>query len=279
MAEAAYDFHQCKLCREHAASPRYFLSKATVYACSRCDFHYIDFLDDLSRSADDAGGNLDARAWDYIETRLRGNASHALRRLNLIREHASIPGSACLDIGAGAGDFAALLATEGSAVSGVEPSPLRRRFALRRFGLELRGETVEELSRRNAFTGRFDIVTLWDVIEHVNFPAEVLGAAALMLRPGGILFLDTPSRDALSYRVSEAAYRLSGGRAPLFLDTFYSTLPFGHKQIFRPQQLVHLAQACGLEPLSLRSRYAPETGLFTSFHPRNQIVLVCRRPG
>jgi 2-polyprenyl-3-methyl-5-hydroxy-6-metoxy-1,4-benzoquinol methylase len=274
---AAYDFHRCKLCGKPTAAPLYDLTVTTVYGCSDCDFHFIDFLDDLSPRGDENSEKIDQKSWDYIETRLTGNALRSARRLNLIGQHASVLQAACLDIGAGAGDFAALLASEGATVCGVEPSHIRRKFAHRHFGLDLRGEPVEELCEKEDFAERFDMAILWDVIEHVNFPAETLAAAARTLKPGGLLFLDTPSRDALSYRLSESAYRLSAGKAPLFLGAFYSPHPFAHKQIFRPQQIARLARRCGFDVVSLQCGYEPGGGFFSFLRPRNTIVLVCRR--
>ncbi len=272
-----YDFHRCKLCGKMTAAPLFRLAEATLYACGACDFHCIDVLDDMRGGLDDGAQEIDGRAWDYIEARLRGNAPIAQRRLQLIGRYGALQGMTCLDIGAGAGDFAALLGAAGARVRGIEPSRIRRIFARRRFGLEVHAETIEELCRRDDFAGRFDIVTLWDVIEHVNFPAETLRGAAKVLKPGGLLFLDTPSRDALSYRLSETACRLSGGKIPLFFGAFYSTAPFGHKQIFRPPQIEQLARDCGLDVLSRGSGFGPHEESSSVLRPRNRIVLVCRR--
>ena len=83
------------------------------------------------------------------------------------------------------------------------------------------------------------------MLEHVNFPAETLHDAYNVTKPGGWLFLDTPRRDALFYRISEWSYRLSGGANALFLESLYSPLPFRHKQIFTLRQLRQLAEKTG----------------------------------
>ena len=120
-------------------------------------------------------------------------------------------------------------------------------------------------------------MTLWDVIEHVNFPVEAMEAVQRVLRPGGMLFIDTPSREAASYRFSEWFYRITGGKISLYLDSFYSAAPFGHKQIFRPGQLTQLAQKAGFDVVSLKYGYEDRTGLSSFVRPRNRLVLVCRR--
>lgn len=48
---------------------------------------------------------------------------------------------------------------------------------------------------------RFDVIVLWQVIEHIPDPWPVLTAAAERLAPGGILVLDTPNPQAFQFRV------------------------------------------------------------------------------
>ena len=41
-------------------------------------------------------------------------------------------------------------------------------------------------------SGEYDVVTLWDVIEHVTDPAAVIADCHRLLRPGGVLAMSTP---------------------------------------------------------------------------------------
>ncbi|MDD2542073.1 MAG: methyltransferase domain-containing protein, partial [Desulfuromonadaceae bacterium] len=114
-----------------------------------------------------------------------------------------------------------------------------------------------------------DVVTLWDVLEHVNFPAENLQNAYNVIKAGGWLFLDTPRRDTLFYRISEWSYHLRGGTNPQLLGSLYSPLPFRHKQIFTLRQLLKLVERIGFSVTSIQSSF---------FQPHNKMVLVCRKP-
>ncbi|MDO9079456.1 MAG: class I SAM-dependent methyltransferase, partial [Desulfuromonadales bacterium] len=202
-----YDFARCKLCGATAASPKYLLKKTTVYACVACDFHYIDHLDSLPP----ASPPLDRKAWDYIEGRLPASEKQLRKDLLLVQRHVALSGMHCLDIGAGAGLFAHLLTKAGAVVQGIEPQGVFREFAQRKFGLELHGETIDARYWQEGYANFFDVVTLWDVFEHVNFPVETLQNAYNAIKPGGWLFLDTPRRDALYYRIGEWSYRMSHG--------------------------------------------------------------------
>lgn len=265
----SYHFKRCKLCGTENASPGYLLKKTAVYVCPVCDFHYINYLDDLPPVVPDATlPALDDASRRYIESRLPANEMQHRTNLQLVKRHTSLTGQQCLDIGAGAGLFAHLLAESGAVVQGIEPQAIFRAFAREKFGLELQGETVAADCWQQGFRDFFDLVTLWDVFEHVNFPAELLQQAGNLIKPGGLLVLDTPRRDALYYRISEWSYRLSRGANPLFLETLYSPLPFRHKQIFTLRQLLQLVERSGFSVLSVNS---------SLLRMQNKMVLVCRK--
>jgi SAM-dependent methyltransferase len=265
-----YDFSRCKLCATFAACPKYTLKKTTVYACAACGFHFINHLDSLPSEPPGAAAKpLNRMARDYIEGRLPGSGKQLRKNLLLVKGHISLSGAHCLDIGAGAGLFAHLLAEAGAFVQGIEPQSIFREFAQHKFGLALNGETIEARHWQQGFAGFFDIVTLWDVFEHVNFPAETLQNAYNVLKPGGWLFLDTPRRDALFYRICEWSYRLSSGANTRLLGSLYSPLPFRHKQMFTLRQVLELAEKTGFSVMSMHSPF---------FQPHNKMVLVCRKP-
>ncbi len=263
------DFSRCKLCATSSANRTYNLAKTSVYVCSACGFHFIDHLDSLpTEPPGNFAPTLDQKAWDYIESRLPGNGNQLKKNLNLVKRHLSLSGADCLDIGAGAGLFPHLLAAAGAFVQGIEPQGLFREFAQRKFGIDLTADTIESQHWQQGFTDHFDVVTLWDVLEHVNFPAATLQNAYKVTKPGGWLFLDTPRRDALYYRISEWAYRLSGGKNALFLESLYSPLPFRHKQIFTLRQLLQLVKSIGYSVISLHNH---------ALQPQNKMVLVCQK--
>jgi len=265
----AYDFSRCKLCGENGAEPRYRLKKTSIRECGNCGFHFIEYLDEMPDP--DGGGStpLDDRAWNFIDSRLAANGIQHRKNMRLVTEHCPVAGEACLDIGAGAGLFASMMAEAGASVSGIEPQAVFRAFAEKKFGLTLRGETLDHPYWQTGMRGRFNMVTLWDVLEHVNFPAETLAQAFPVTKPGGWLFLDTPCRDSVFYTLSTWGYRLSGGANTMLLESLYSPQPFRHKQIFTRNQLVKLVERIGWKVVSVKA--SPLT-------VQNKIVMVCRKP-
>ena len=82
---------------------------------------------------------------------------------------------------------------------------------------------------------------------------ETLAAAANLLRPGGLLLLGTPARDAFYHRFGAWTYRWSRGRFPTLLNGLYSSHLFGHKQIFSTQEMRSIFERVGLEMVHLET--------------------------
>jgi len=238
-------FSRCKLCHQDGSTPTYRLNKGAIYRCPHCDFHFLNHLDG---TAGDENVHLSTAGRRYIESRINeGEHLHPLR-LQLVQQHGSLGNAMILDIGAGLGQFMLLLQQQRATALGIEPSALRRTYVLEAYGLELDPRLADDDFWQSGYPGTFDLITLWDVIEHVDDPRSTLTAAANLLKSGGRIFLDTPDRKVFSYRLSQIVSRLSGGTIPLFLSHFYSSLRYGHKQIFTRQQIAGLLQDCGLVP-------------------------------
>jgi len=171
-----------------------------------------------------------------------------------------------------------MLADGGAVCQGIEPSSLRREFARQRFGLKLSRQLAEEPFWFDQHDS-FDLVTLWDVLEHVNDPVATLQAAFALLKPGGLLFVETDNRDTISYRLSTWIYRLTRGGSALLLPNFYRPVPYGHKQIFRPVQLYALTMRCGFELVAATPSSTEIAQIKTpGYRPAGQTVMIARKP-
>lgn len=243
------NFDQLK--HQTSGKPKYRLAHANVFV-SPGGFHYIDHLDpmeDISPEID--GSGLTEAEVNYIEKSLQSNPERLENQIAAVKRHIVLDGKKALDIGCGGGLFLSKLKAEGATVTGVELSDTRAYYSKAKYGFDVIKRTIED-EYWNAFQESFDIVTLWDVIEHVNYPLATLQAAASLLKPGGILLIDTPCRDAFYHRFGEFTYMLSGGKFPTFLNAMYSAKPFGHKQILSLVEMRELYEASGMEVIELK---------------------------
>jgi 2-polyprenyl-3-methyl-5-hydroxy-6-metoxy-1,4-benzoquinol methylase len=105
-------------------------------------------------------------------------------------------GTRFLEIGCGSGDLLVEAQARSFEVHGVEYSPAATATANQRLGPEVvRQGTIENTSLP---VGYFDLIAACDVIEHTRDPKAFLDRAHALLRPGGAVFLVTPSLDSWS---------------------------------------------------------------------------------
>lgn len=116
-----------------------------------------------------------------------------------------------LDVGCSTGLFASQLVAAGYEVEGCDISP----YACARAQEQLPGRTfhcgvIGDYAGRLA--GLFDAITMMDVMEHLPDVMTDLRHLYSMLKPGGCLFVRTPTLNSPFYRLAESAYQLSLGR-------------------------------------------------------------------
>jgi 2-polyprenyl-3-methyl-5-hydroxy-6-metoxy-1,4-benzoquinol methylase len=104
-------------------------------------------------------------------------------------------GGRLLDIGFGNGGFLQLASQIGWRAEGIDFDP-GAVDAARSRGLDVRCVSVDDLAQEQ---GPYDIITISHVIEHVYDPPALLCAIYRLLRPGGLLWVDTPNLDSLGH--------------------------------------------------------------------------------
>ena len=134
------------------------------------------------------------------------------RYLDLIEQH--LPERGTLnDIGAATGFFLKLARSRGWKVMGVEPSEHASSQA-RRDGLDVRTGVFH----KGLLPGSsLDVITMWDVLEHVPEPKALIEAAHDTLRAGGLLVINTPDSESLLARVLRTKWHLVIPPEHLFL--------------------------------------------------------------
>jgi 2-polyprenyl-3-methyl-5-hydroxy-6-metoxy-1,4-benzoquinol methylase len=122
----------------------------------------------------------------------------AKSKLDLIRRY-HFPGT-LMDYGCGTGFFLEAALKQGWHCSGIEPSVDARKRVAPQIDVHPNLQTVKS---------KFDVITLWHVLEHVHDPNETLQALIQRLSPGGTLFIAVPnpqSYDAKHYKEYWAGY-------------------------------------------------------------------------
>jgi len=98
-------------------------------------------------------------------------------------------GDRLLDVGAAVGIFVERARRAGWSAAGLEPSSWAAAHARDVLGQPVTTGTLEQ---ERPPSGSLDVVTLWEVIEHLPDPAATLREIHRILKPGGHLALSTP---------------------------------------------------------------------------------------
>jgi SAM-dependent methyltransferase len=120
------------------------------------------------------------------------------QRPDVLRKTLPIHGQGrLLDFGCGSGSFLLRMRRQGWKVTGLDASEavvarLRGQLGLHALSGSLPHPALEDAS--------FDVITMWQSLEHVHQPLEVLQAARQILAPGGKLIATVPNIDSLAFR-------------------------------------------------------------------------------
>jgi SAM-dependent methyltransferase len=178
------------------------------------------------------------------ETKIRGNRLIIRKAIQLLGARAP----SVLDVGSGRGEFIRAAQLEGlTDVVGLEFSPHMVEDAQRVLGVHLVCSTLEEYAQANARL--FDAVILSAVIEHVYDPDALMRSVATSIRPGGVVYIDTPREPNLHTHVGNTFNRIRRTRAVYNLSP---TWPPFHVFGFNPRALRALLSKHGFQIISLR---------------------------
>lgn len=248
---------RCQVC---AGEHRRTMFEEPPYAllrCLTCGFVYVT----PRLSDEDLPSVYGEDYWQSDSPRTKGYADYAAdeelylktfrRRLRLVRRLIGHDPARVLDVGCAAGYFLRVMREQGHDVWGTELSRPIVDVARSHLPAENGNERVHLGTLHDApgvdgedgpYQPRsFDLVTLWDVIEHVADPQELLHQCRALLRPGGTLLLETQNVDSLWAR-------LTGRKWQHFKHE-------EHIYHFTPETIVRILEDCGYDVLHETARF------------------------
>jgi SAM-dependent methyltransferase len=157
------------------------------------------------------------------------------------------PGRA-LDVGCSTGAWLEVSAARGWSSTGIEPSPSAAQAARAR-GLDARTGTLEELAATLGDQS-FDLITFWDVLEHLHDPRRELLLARRLLAPQGVLAATMPNVAGWYPRIT---FRLIGTRTGVWE---HPEMPV-HLFDFSPATISRLLTGSGYRLKGIKTRPVP----------------------
>jgi SAM-dependent methyltransferase len=150
-----------------------------------------------------------------------------------------------LEVGSGSGRFLNRMRKAGWTVEGIDFDPVAASRARERFGIPVAIGSLPDLRYPE---GKYDVVAMSQVIEHVPDPAALLKECRRVLRPGGRLVLSTPNARSVAHRVYGRHWR--------------GLEPPRHQQVFTPAALSLCARDCGFVDARVFTLSAESAGIY-----------------
>jgi SAM-dependent methyltransferase len=226
----------CEICNGHGSL---WLERGhrKLLRCGTCGFTWIpDGVVHTPRGLsiyEDQDLNFYAQYTDYYRDESALDAARA--KVDWVSRFVP-PGARLLDVGANVGAFVKCASERFDAV-GIEPNPGAVAWAREHMcaGVEI-GSIFDDVA---AYVGRFDAVTMFDVIEHVDEPTAALRQCRRYLAAHGVLFITTPDIGSLCSRLL--------GRAWYYIDLEQ------HVSLFSMANLKRLLMSEGFEIVDRRT--------------------------
>lgn len=156
----------------------------------------------------------------------------------LARIETRVPGKGrLLDIGTAGGSFIHVAQRRGWTVDGCEPNKWLCEWGKKTYGLDIRPGTHFEQHYPDA---TFDVVTVWDVLEHAADPTAFLAECRRIMKPGGLLIVNYPDIDSWIAKVM-------GRRWPMLISV--------HLYFFTPKTLTDLLGRTGFDVVDIKPHY------------------------
>ncbi len=169
-------------------------------------------------------------------------------RLDFIEQHSEgLQGKSIVDVGCGGGILAEAMAKKGANVTGIDmgeaPLTVAQLHAMDA-GVDMDYQLISAEDFAEQHSGKFDVVTCMEMLEHVPDPASIIKACQKMLKPGGKAFFSTLNRNPKSF-----LFAIIGAEYLLQL------LPKGthdYRKFITPAELAGYIRQAGLDLVQLK---------------------------
>lgn len=226
-------------CSSELIATQYFLPEGALLSCSACgqlisQCTSTDYWESMKEFNDPKGTLPVSGSEQRSFRRGKGFLDRISKLLGKSPKQIRL-----LDIGCSSGAFLNTAVNLEFNAEGIEPAP-KAAAAAKASGLNVHQGFLEEAKYAD---GRFDAVTLLEVIEHLSQPLELLKEVHRILRPGGVLLIGTGNADSWSMSVM-------GSRWEYLSISKHG----GHISFFSPKSIGSLAQRSGFSVMEVHTR-------------------------
>ncbi|NCA83558.1 MAG: class I SAM-dependent methyltransferase [Opitutae bacterium] len=205
----------CPFCSRPGPSLKYRFEDCAILRCHGCGLMWLHprpGLEQLHKVYDE-GYYQNKEFFQKDGNKLYGYVDYLAERINKQYDYQRVVGRVkgmlpergggpdgkprWLDVGCGLGFLMDVAFDQGFQVQGVEFNRSAIRYIQSKFTYPVEYGLVQELK----FDGTFDVISLFDVIEHMNDPADSLRFLRGIVAPGGVCAIQTMDSDSFMSRL------------------------------------------------------------------------------
>ncbi|HEU0234432.1 MAG TPA: class I SAM-dependent methyltransferase [Gallionella sp.] len=226
-------------CSGGLEATQYALPEGPLLRCTECGQLFSQCTEEWYRKSmeefDDPQGTLpDERS---VERRFRRSRKF-LERITALLKQPPVD-IRLLDVGCSSGAFLGAAVRLGFRAEGVEPAAQAAQTA-QMAGLKVCHGLLQDAGFAD---GQFDAITMFEVIEHLKEPLDLLRECRRILRPGGILLVGTGNAASWSMAAMGARW-----------EYLHIAKHGGHISFYTPHSINVLAQRAGFSVADIRTR-------------------------
>ena len=186
----------CPICcsSDHVAFRREVSGYRSLY-CSSCRLLFSDPMAGGDGSYYQGSRLYEDRSEGTLAGDPSGRATDDWRYVTCFRLLPDRPGRELLDIGCGDGAFLAMARSRGFAVHGIDIDPRAVRLAREARRIDSVEVGSWEALKAMPDSQKYDVISLFDVLEHLPSPSDTTRAVFERLRPGGSVCITVPRLD------------------------------------------------------------------------------------
>jgi 2-polyprenyl-3-methyl-5-hydroxy-6-metoxy-1,4-benzoquinol methylase len=170
--------------------------KLNIVRCKRCKVAYVNprpTAEDIAKMYKEnyyIGGEDTAIGYGNYFPSVVNIKCYPPYGWELLLEETSLANKRTLDIGCAFGHWVYWMTKEGAKATGIDLAPEAIKWGRGKFGLDMRQSTLESLEEPKE---SFDVITMFDLIEHIIELEKFMTDLVSFLKPGGLVFVQTPN--------------------------------------------------------------------------------------
>jgi len=240
---------KCIICECPDYRPYLTIDSFDIVTCKNCGLAYLRNPSPVANDLETYNNYFRNATANYYH---KDAANAALRTLWQINEQRlrwiqqAKPEGSLLDVGSGRGEFLSHASQSGYEATGVEISPIAAAFCEAHYHIKTYVQNIEQQPLHGR---KYDVITMWHVLEHFRNPLKVLQQIRDRMNDAGFLFIEVPNIESLKFKLSPRTTKFLGGNHPRHHRFFFSKntlslllIKAGFSQVhfmFRSYRLAH----------------------------------------